>query len=171
MRAASKTALIGAVGFVLSAMIAMPVAAQAALFDEAALTAACDAGQCAAEVWAIVEELRAADLPESEFNSQIGFMAALLLQDSKTAAPDALSGLSAALDVLARSTGDARQAAAIAQVAEAVATGQASAVQASAPYAASPSRPFNWWNRPPPPFQSGRSPGRSRNPWFGFWRR
>lgn len=171
MWAAGKTALIGAVGVILSGVAALPVAAQTALFDEAALTAACGAGQCTDEVRAIVEELRAGDLPEAEFNSQIGFMAALLLQDAKTAGPDALPGLSAALDVLARSTDDARQSAAIGQVAQAVAAGQAGAVQASAPYAASPSQPFNWWNRPPPPFQSGRSPGRNRNPWFGFGRR
>lgn len=148
-----------------------PVAAQVALFDEPALIAACQQQACVAEVESILTQMRTQEVAEEEFNSQIGFIAAILLDSAGSAEVAVLPQMGAALTVLGQSSSDARQGAAIAQVAGAVVRGEAGAIAASAPYAASPSRPFNWRNRLRPPFRSGRGPGRNRSRWFGFWRR
>ena len=137
--------------------------AQVALFDEPALLAACQLDACVPEVEATLGRLGDRNLPEPEFNSQIGFLAAILLQSAETAQADRLPQIGAALDVLGRSSTDARQSAAIGQVAQAVARGEAASVAASAPYAASPSRPVRWWNRPRRPSRSDRFRGRSRS--------
>jgi len=148
-----------------------PVRAQVALFDEPALTAACHQQNCVAEVGSAIAGLRARKLPEPEFNSQIGFLAAILLQSAADAGAAALPQIGTALGVLAQSSTDARQSAAIGQVASAVVNGNAAAVAASAPYAASPSGPPGRFNRPPPPFQSGPGPGQNRSRWSDFWQR
>lgn len=150
--------------------LAGQVGAQTALFDESALTSACDQQRCVAEVEAVIQSLRDRTLPEPDFNGQIGFLAAILLQRAETADPALLPKLGAALGMLGESSSDARQGAAIAEVAEAVAGGQAGNLAASTPYAASPSRPPGL-NRPPPPFRSGPGPGLNRSPWSDFWQR
>ncbi len=157
-------------GVVIALALAGSAGAQA-LFDEAALVAACSDAGCAAEVEAIVTDLGDRSLPTPEFNSQIGFLAAILLQSAATAEAATLPYLADGLGVLGNATTDARQSASIAQVAEAVGQGQAGALSASTAYAASPSRPFNWRDRRPTPFRSGPGPGRNRSRWSDFWQR
>ena len=171
MQHVQKTSVSLLAGMVLAVVLAMPAAGQTALFDDVALTTACSQASCVDEVTVILSDMRALDLAEPEFNSQVGFLAALLLQGAETADPAAVLQLSAGFEVLAQNSTDARQAAAIRQVAQSVAQGKAATVAASAPYAASPSQPFKWWNRPRRPFRSDRFRGPNRNPWFGFWRR
>ncbi len=128
-------------GAAIAAALSGSAIAQVALFNEPALIAACQQDACVAEVQAMLGSLGDRNLPEPEFNSQIGFLAAILLQSAETAQADRLPQIGAALGMLGRSSTDARQSAAIGQVAQAVARGEVASVAASAPYAASPSRP------------------------------
>ncbi len=154
-------------------LVALPGAGLAqALFEEQSLRAACRTDACGADVAATLARLRDAALQEPELNSQIGMLAAVLLDAAEAVEPEALPWLAAGLGELERATTDRAQAAAIGRVARAVASGQAGSVPAASAYAsASPSRPFNWWNRPRPPRRSGPPPGWSRNRWSDFWRR
>ena len=147
-----------------------PAAAQAALFDETALIAACQQQSCITGVEDVLNNLRAQQMAEDDFNSQIGFLAAILLNAAETTEAEALPQLGAALEVLGKSSSDPRQSAAIGQVAQAVGQGEAAAVRTSGAYASSPSRPFNRWNRPRRPFQSNRFREWYRNRWSDFWR-
>ena len=158
-------------GLALAVLLGLPATAQVALFDETALVRACSADGCEAALTTILTDLRARDLPRDEMDTQIGFLAALLLQSAESAEPARLPQIGAALGVLGETAGDPRQAAAIRQAAAAAASGQAGTIAASGAYAASPSRPVRGAGRTPPPFQSGRFPLPSRNPWSAFWQR
>ena len=160
----------GGTGLILAFALGGAASAQATLFESSAVTEACRDERCPIEIDRVLADLRSRNLQDEDFNSQIGFLAAILLESAETAGPATLPMIGAALARLGQSSTDARQGAAIADVAEAVAQGRAGEVGAAAPYAASPSGP-PIFNRPPPPFQSGPGPGRNRSRWSDFWRR
>ncbi|MCR8723856.1 hypothetical protein [Frigidibacter sp. ROC022] len=118
--------------FLLSAIAAAtlalpgPALAQAG-FDLAELTAGCTAGHCSRTVAAILARLRRLGLTQAQINSVLGQMAGALVQLARTD-PAIADDVGASLELVAEESTDSVQRAAIRQVAQIVAAGDAETI-------------------------------------------
>lgn len=127
---------------VLIALLALPLAtpgvAQAPLFDSGATQAACSAGDCVAGVTVALADLSAQGLPDADRNSQIGALAALVIEIAKTAPASQWTSIARALEVIAAATTDPLQRLAILDAAAMTLAGNAAQIDLATAVAASP---------------------------------
>lgn len=121
----------------LAGAILQPAHAQTTAFNPAEVTAACAAGDCANTVATVVAAMQSMGLSPDETNTQIGFLASVLIDAAKAAPSAALADYATALALLAAASGDPAQRAAIEQSAAAVAAGDAGSIDTSSPIGAS----------------------------------
>lgn len=128
--------------FALAALLApaavSPGAAQVLQFDPALVAAVCAAGDCAAAVGGVLSRLGAAGLTEAEVNTQLGALAATLIDTARTAPAGQAADYAGALRAVAAHSTDPGQAAQILLAAAEVASGGAGGIDVTAPVAASP---------------------------------
>lgn len=123
---------------VVGATLALPVPAMAqAAFSVAEITAACASGNCATTVAAVIARLRLLGLTPAQMNSALGQMAAVLVEFARNN-PGTAVDVGASLDLVAAASTDSNQKAAIQQVAQIVASGNADTVVLDDAVAGSP---------------------------------
>lgn len=118
-----------------------PSHAQSALFDVDRLAIECGNNTCQSEVTGIWQNLKTMDLDDAQLNSQLGIMAAILLEVGRDTAPQNLKGVANALSGLAAHSTDSQQQGAFRNVAQALVRGDLSVLNPSEAFAVSPSRP------------------------------
>lgn len=137
-----------ATGFALATMVMISAAtipsgtakAQEALFDSATLSSACaaDSNDCVTAATAAIDKLQAIGLSPEPLNSQIGAIAAVIVEAAKSAANPVQIAAARALELVAAASSDPAQRLAISKVAALVASGNGGQIDTSNPIAASP---------------------------------
>ncbi len=115
------------------------VVAQVALFDAPLLLSKCGRGECQNAIISAVNQIRQQNLPEAEFNSQLGVLAAVLFEAAKGADEETVRRISLAIAILAEYSTDRDQQDAFLWVAEMIANGDAGLFDLDDPFAVSPS--------------------------------
>ncbi len=122
----------------LAMALATPGFAQTPLFDSGATQAACGSGDCVAGVTVALADLSAQGLADDDRNSQIGALAALVIEIARTAPASRWASLAAALDLIAAATTDPLQRLAILDAAAMTLAGNAGQIDLATAVAASP---------------------------------
>ncbi|MFV2003429.1 MAG: hypothetical protein ACC619_10670, partial [Paracoccaceae bacterium] len=115
------SALVVAIGVI----TAQQAPAQVALFDAPGLLFECTRGNCENAIVVAVQQIRQRRLSEDEFNSQLGVLAAVLLQAARAADVAAARQISLAIEILAGFSTDQAQGAGFLRVAGAIVSGDA----------------------------------------------
>lgn len=118
---------------------AQPAPAQVALFDAPGLLFECTRGNCETAIVVAVQQIRQRRLSGDEFNSQLGVLAAVLLQAARAADVAVARQISLAIGILAGFSTDQAQRAAFLRVASAIVSGDDALFDLSEPFAVSPS--------------------------------
>ena len=113
--------------------------AQAALFDAPLLLSRCDRGDCQNAIISAVSQIQRQNLPEAEFNSQLGILAAVLFEAAKGVDDETLRQISLAIAILADYSTEQDQRDAFLRVAEMIANGDVELFDLDDPFAVSPS--------------------------------
>ena len=113
--------------------------AQTALFDAPLLLSACGRGDCQNAIITAVSQIQARALPEAEFNSQLGILAAVLFEAARGVDAETARRISSAIMILAEYTNDPEQREAFLWVANMIVTGEAELFDLDDPFAVSPS--------------------------------
>ncbi|MGR3343180.1 MAG: hypothetical protein ACU0DI_08160 [Paracoccaceae bacterium] len=113
--------------------------AQAALFDAPLLLSRCGRGDCQNAIISAVGQIQQQNLPEAEFNSQLGVLAAVLFEAARGADDETVRRISLAIAILAEYSTDRGQRDAFLWVAEMIADGDAELFDLDDPFAVSPS--------------------------------
>lgn len=121
-----------------STILATASMAQATLFDGAGLRLACLQGECLDTTRVQVLRLQRNQPPGAEFNSQIGAMAAVLIDAAQIADEPFVDQIAQALLYLAGLTSDAAQKNSLLVLANAVLEGSTDLFNLNQPFAASP---------------------------------
>ncbi len=128
---------IGAVLF--GALLALPLAAQVALFDGDRLQINCGQGKCANAVRASVNQIQQFGLSEPEFNSQLGAIAAVLFEIARGADEETVRQVALALQILAQFSSDQNQQESLIWVSQQIIDGGVDLFDLNDPFAVSPS--------------------------------
>ena len=132
-------AILRIVAVVLGVLGPQAVVAQVALFDAPLLLSRCGRGECQNAIVSSVNQIRRQNLPEAEFNSQLGVLAAVLFEAARGADDAAARRISLAIAILAEYSTDQDQQDAFLWVAEMIANGDAELFDLDDPFAVSPS--------------------------------
>jgi len=117
----------------------LPATAQVFLFDGPGLRLLCQQGSCVPATRASIGLVQNEQLPDAEFNSQLGAMAAVLFEAARGADELTLLQIAEALRLLALFSTDAGQQASLIQVAGQIAQGGGDLFDLETPFAVSPS--------------------------------
>lgn len=125
--------------FIVLAMILMPdsVTAQTLRFDRADLLATChsEPKSCELAVLKAIETLKSHGLSPAEFNSQLGALAATIVEAAQTTGAQNLFGLGDAMVAVADASTDLTQASSIRGVVTAISSGNLGSVGLNTPQA------------------------------------
>jgi len=135
---------------IVASVVPMLAFAQSILFDPEKLAAACRSDTCQVIVAETVQHLQSQNLEAEQFNSQLGIVAAVLLETAREMAGENPKHVVNALTDLAEYSTDRLQQDAFRNVAQALSRADPSLLTPSEAFAVSPDRP-------------GRRPGRRRN--------
>lgn len=122
----------------LSFGVSTGVLAQGAVFDGDNLRATCLAGNCVSAVQATLVQVQAAGMSETDVNSQLGVIAAVLFDAALVASEQSVEQIARALVLLAQFSTDELQQQSILRVANAVLEGNSELFRLDQPFAVSP---------------------------------
>ncbi len=121
---------------VLGTQVAM---AQVALFDAPLVLSKCGRGECQNAIISAVNEIQRQNLPEAEFNSQLGILAAVLFEAARGADDETARRISLAITILAEYSTDQAQRRPFLWVADMIVNGDNELFDLDDPFAVSPS--------------------------------
>ena len=125
----------------LAILVKSPVTAQSALFDTQELSAACSQNECRRGLQSVLGRLKSQNLSDDIFNSQIGIIAALLLNVGQSQTAPLNNEIAQDLFFLSGFSTDIAQRDGIERAATALHQSDLALLATAEPYAVSPDRP------------------------------